>query len=294
MGLTEQQIDKFNAEGVLIVRGALDPQDLQPVIDELSTWVERKAQQLYQKGEIQKLHANESFQKRYGLLFKQSKKMGHGLDIMHSRGPAMFNFLSDKNLLDTIAPLVGSEITCNPIQHLRAKPPAQHEGHENPGFHNVPWHQDAGVMMAEAEDSNILTCWMPLTSSTQTSGCMRAMPGVSKRGYLTHISEGETMIDPSLLPDVTPMDLECEPGDIVLMNRFTPHCSTPNRADYCRWSIDLRFQTTGHHTGRTAHPAFVVRSADDASIMSNYKQWCDDWVEAFQNPRGFAGHRIHQ
>ena len=294
MDLTKEQIEKFNTEGVLIVRGAINHQDLQPVVDELSTWVERKARALYQEGEIQDLHSDEPFEKRFGLLFQQSKKMQHGLDIMYSRGPAMFNFLSNKNLLDTISPLLGPEITCNPIQHLRAKPPALHEGHESAGFHNVPWHQDAGVMMAEAEHSNILTCWIPLTRSTLESGCMRAMPGLGTSGYLTHISEGETMIDPEALPDIAPVDLECERGDIVLMNRFTPHCSTPNRADYCRWSIDLRFQTTGHHTGRTAHPAFVVRSADNASIMNNYEQWCDEWLEAFKNPRGFAGHRIHQ
>jgi phytanoyl-CoA hydroxylase len=121
-----------------------------------------------------------------------------------------------------------------------------------------------------------------------------AMPGLGTGGYLTHIDDGETMIDPEALPDIAPVDLECERGDIVLMNRFTPHSSTPNRADYCRWSIDLRFQTTGHHTGRTAHPAFIVRSADDASVMNNYEQWCDNWLEALKNPRGFAGHRIHQ
>ena len=78
MDLTEQQIEKFNTEGLLIVRGAIDHKDLQPVVDELSTWVERKAQALYEKGEIHDLYENEPFEKRYGLLFQQSKKMQHG------------------------------------------------------------------------------------------------------------------------------------------------------------------------------------------------------------------------
>ena len=50
--------------------------------------------------------------------------MEHELDIMDMRQPAMFAFLGNQNLLDLIEPLVSSEITGNPVQHIRAKPPS--------------------------------------------------------------------------------------------------------------------------------------------------------------------------
>jgi len=79
---------------------------------------------------------------------------------------------------------------------------------------------------------------------------------------------------------------------VIFMNKYTPHRSTPNNSDKCRWSLDLRYQTTGHHTGRTAHPDFVVRSTDDsAAVMDDYQEWCCLWIDAFENPRGFVGHR---
>ena len=73
---------------------------------------------------IENLHLEAPFHQRFGLLLAQSTEMEHGLDIMHIRQPAMFAFLGNQNLLDLIEPLVSSEITGNPIQHIRAKPPS--------------------------------------------------------------------------------------------------------------------------------------------------------------------------
>ncbi|MEM7028431.1 MAG: phytanoyl-CoA dioxygenase family protein [Chloroflexota bacterium] len=292
MALSAAQVQEFDEQGVIIVKGVFTDDDLQPVRDEIAAWVDDRARELHAQGELEDLYEAEPFETRYGLLFKQNQDIGKGLDIMFYRGPAMFQFLHNKNLLDTVESLVGSEITCNPIQHLRAKPPAEYEGNFGAGFHNVPWHQDAGVMMAEAENSNILTCWLPLGDATVDMGCMKALPGVIKTGYLEHVKEGGTTVNPNLMPDTEPVNLECYKGDLVLMSRFTPHHSTPNLSDKCRWSLDLRYQTTGHHTGRTAHPEFVVRSpSNPASVMDDYDQWCHLWIDAFENPRGFAGHR---
>lgn len=293
MKLSQDQTDQFERDGVIIARGALTDSDLQPVIDELAAWIDARADALHAEGKIQDLHEDAPFSQRYGLLFGQCQEIGKGMDIMHYRGRAIFHFLHNPNLLDAVEGLTGPEITCNPIQHLRAKPPERFDpapsGHS---FHVVPWHQDAGVMMPEAEGSNVITCWLPLGDATVEMGCMEALPGVHEQGYLRHKKEGGTTIDPELMPGVEPVALECRKGDVVFMSRFTPHRSTPNRSEHCRWSLDLRYQTTGHHTGRTAHPDFVVRSpTHPASVMADYDEWCRLWVDAFENPKGVAAHR---
>ena len=293
MKLTEEQITTFWQNGFLIARGALTDADLQPVIDELSAFIDRRARELQKEGKVEDLHEDAPFEKRYGLIFKQCKEIGNGIDIMQMRGQAMFGFLHNDNLLDVAESLVGPEVTCNPIQHVRAKPPVVYEKNEGPGFHNVPWHQDAGVMMPEADVSNVLTFWLPIGDATDEMGCMRVLPGVPKsHGYLKHQKEGGTTIWPELLPDVEPVVASCKKGDVVIMDKFTPHSSTPNRTDLCRWSLDLRYQPTGEHTGRTAHPEFVVRSASNPnSVMDDYDEWCRLWIDAFENPRGVSMHR---
>jgi hypothetical protein len=291
MRLTQEQKETYRELGVLVVNDALTDEDVQPVITEIEDWISERADTLLQDGKIEDLCEDEPFDKRFAKLLVQSGDVTNGMDIMHYRGKAIFDFMRNENLLDVIEGIVGPEITCNPIQHVRAKPPVIDGNASWAG--GVPWHQDAGVMMEEAEGSNIVTCWLPLGDSTIEMGCLEALPGVTEDiGYLTHQKEGGTMIVPDLMPDSEPMMLECHRGDVILLSRFTPHRSQPNKSDRCRWSLDLRFQTTGHHTGRTAHPEFIVRSKKSPdTVLTDHQAWCDLWVDAFENPRGVAKHR---
>jgi len=275
MKLTKKQIDTFNTQGVLIVKNALTDEDLQPIIDEISAFIYRRAHELKVAGKIRKLYENEPFEKCFGLIFEQSSEIAHGLDIMHYRGPAIFEFLHNKNLLDVVESLVGSEITCNPIQHLRPTPPIKYYQDVESSSHIAPLHQDAAVMMPEAEKSKIITCWLPLGDATLEMGCMEILPGIISKGYLDHCPEGGTHIIPDLVPDVEPLPMVCYKGDVILMHRFTPHRGNLNLSESCRWSIDLRYQPTSQHTGRTGHPAFVVRSSSNSdNVLTDHTEWC--------------------
>lgn len=291
MSLTPAQVAQFRSTGFFIARQILTDADLQPVIDELNAFIDQRARQLKAEGLIEDLHEDAPFETRYGLLFAQSPKINQGMDIMQLRGRAMFEFLRNDHMLDLVESLVGPEITCNPIQHVRAKPPAKYEEKTGSSFHNVPWHQDAGVMMPEAEDSDVITFWLPLGDATEDNGCMYILPNVVKVGYLKHRPEGGTSIRPELMPKEEPVAAACRKGDVVLLDKFTPHHSKPNRSDQCRWSLDLRYQPTGHHTGRTGHPDFVARSADPTRELRDYDEWCRLWSDALENKRGVVMHR---
>jgi phytanoyl-CoA hydroxylase len=292
MRLTQEQVAAYRHDGVLHVEGAMTAADLQPVIDELSGVIDARARTLFDEGALTQLHEEAPFETRLGLLYAQAPQITQGIDIMQNLGEAMFRFLGNDNLLDVLEGLLGPEITCNPIQHVRAKPPDRYEKTTGPSFHMAPWHQDAGVMMPEAEGSDVITCWLPLKDATKEMGCMEVLPGVAQQGYLRHQKEGGTTIVPDLMPDVQPRVMACRQGDLVLMSRFTPHRSLPNSSDKCRWSLDLRYQPTGQHTGRTGHPDFVVRSrANPDSVLREHATWCDLWTDAFENPRGVVAHR---
>ena len=300
MELTTEQIKTFHTQGVLIVKNALTDEELQPVIDEISALINRRARELKATGKIRTLYENEPFEERFGLIFEQSPDIAHGLDIMHYRGPAIFEFLHNKNLLDVVESLVGSEITCNPIQHLRPTPPMKYyQNPETPSNINgvsgsAPLHQDAAVMMPEAETSEIITCWLPLGDATLEMGCMEVLPGIIHKGYLEHYPEGGTHIIPNLVPDIEPTPMVCYKGDVILMHRFTPHRGNLNLSELCRWSIDLRYQPTGQHTGRTGHPSFVVRSTSNPeNILTDHAKWCQLWIDALENPKGIVMHRTN-
>ena len=291
MGLTRDQVGAFRDEGVLVVEGVLGEDDLALVIAEYTEWIDHKARSLASEGKIQELYPDAPFERRLGLLYAQSPEIAAGLDIMFVRGPATLAFLRCPRLLDAVGSLIGQEITCNPIQHIRAKPPAA-ASDSGSGFYNVPWHQDSGVTWQEADDSDIITCWVALVDATVENGCMEVMPGAWKRGHLEHQAEGGTTIRPDLLPDTAPRPVPVGKGGIVFMHRYTPHRSTPNLTDSVRWSIDLRYQPTGQPTGRPFHPEFVARSrAHPETELTDHAEWSRSWVEALETSKGIKAHR---
>ena len=140
MKLTETQVDQFEKEGFLAAEGILTDADLAPVIAEYEAWIDNRARELQAEGKIADLCTGAPFERRLAMLSVQSTDISKGMDIMEARGPAIFELLNNANLLNAVECMIGSEITCNPIQHIRAKPPGSVQ---SSGYFNVPWHQDS-------------------------------------------------------------------------------------------------------------------------------------------------------
>ncbi|HYE07129.1 MAG TPA: phytanoyl-CoA dioxygenase family protein [Planctomycetota bacterium] len=287
--LTDAEAATFAADGVLVARGLLADADLAPVRDELAAAIDRRAVALHAEGALREMHRDAPFATRFGLLMAQTPRIQDGFDVEPLRGREMFRFFSTPRLLDALERLIGPEISCNPIAHIRAKPPQAQTADDVKGYFSVPWHQDSGVTLAEADASEIVTVWLPLTEATEEMGCLQVLPGAHRLGHLPHdrVAGYGTTIRADRLPRIAPRKLPVRGGDVVFMHRHCPHHSTPNRSQRCRWSLDLRFQRTGDHNGRPWQPDVVVRSRrDPASAMTSYERWCGLWDECLAKPGG--------
>jgi ectoine hydroxylase-related dioxygenase (phytanoyl-CoA dioxygenase family) len=178
MSLSPAQMDRFHTEGYLVVENALADADLRPVIREYEERIDRRARELHAAGKLSRLYEEESFERRFASICRETMELYPEMDIMHHRGRAAFDFLRNDHLLDLVERFVGPEITCSPIQHIRAKLPSG----LSPALvgkgdtHVAPWHQDAGVTWAEADPHFILTVWIPMVDATPENGCMEILP----------------------------------------------------------------------------------------------------------------------
>lgn len=291
MKLTCEQISTFREDGVIVVDHLFDDQDFVPIINEINAFVEERAQKLYADGKVQDLFAGASFETRLAKLFQQCPQIRDGFDLMHLRGKAMFEFLRHPKLLDAIESLLGAELVCSPIQHLRAKPPTNTDLPPNVNV-VIPWHQDAGVAWEEIEQSKVVTAWIPLVDATIENGCLEVMPGAWRGGTLEHQFTGQTAIKAQCLPSVPPRQVPIPKGSAILMTMHTPHRSLPNRTDQIRWSLDLRYQRTGTPTGRPFLPAFVARSRQHPdSVLTDHARWCELWIDALAKSKGIKSQR---
>jgi hypothetical protein len=296
--LLPRQIDRFYTDGYLVVEDALAEADLAPVIREYEERIDRRARELHAAGKLSRLYEDEPFERRLAGICRETMELYPEMDIMLHRGKAAFDFLRNERLLDLVEGFVGPEITCSPIQHIRAKLPAAltPELQGKGDTHVAPWHQDAGVTWAEADPHFILTVWLPLVDATPENGCMEVLPGMVGTGLLPHHSKAGvgTTIIPEQLPEIEPIALPIKKGGVIFMHKETPHRSTPNRTDTVRWSIDLRYQKTGTPTGRPFHPEFVVRSrANPATVLTDHAAWCRMWEEGLECAKA-AGVSLHR
>ena len=292
MSLTTGQKDQFKREGYVIVENALKSCDLNPLIERYTQFINERSEKLVNDGKIKHDYKNLSFENRLAKLCQHDLSIHKNIDLMHVRGPAIFNFLINDKLLDLIESVIGSEILCSPIQHVRAKLP---ENLRSTADHKInqkdledaingdvaPWHQDAQVHLEEADPSYILTVWLPLCDTTPENGCMQIIP---KQHLLDTVfwSEGFGISDANL-PKAPILPLPMRKGSILLMHKLMPHRSTPNYSDSIRWSLDLRYQPIGTPTGRPFYPAFKARSLTNPETeLKNYDEWDQAWSRALK------------
>ena len=292
--LTSDEIERFTRDGYVVVESVLLDTDISAVIGECESVVDDLAQELVRSGKLAELPPPASFERRLVELAHVDPQIARQVDIPETLGEETFAFLSNERLLDMVESLVGAEVTCSPIQHRRAKLPAEVLPPGEPG-QVVPWHQDAGVAWPEADNQLTVNAWVPLADVGMDLGPVQVLPGQHRRGLLPHeTSRIGSTIPASALPDVEPVTLEVKRGDIVLLHAFTPHRSLANESDRVRWSMDLRYVETGGQTGRPFHPDFVVRSpSNPESEVDSHEVWRRTWREALEASVGIPFHRWH-
>ena len=125
----------------------------------------------------------------------------------------------------------------------------------------------------------MVNVWVPLVKATTDNGCMQFIPCSHKLGIQKHVDTKEYL---QLAPEaVEPLqqqavNVEVNPGDVVLFGQLLFHCGLPNSSDHVRWSFDFRYQDAtaptlrrekGHMARSQVAPDQVVRDGEHWSQL---------------------------
>ena len=175
--LTVEQKEHFEEYGLVHVPDVFDPEGtIDPVIDEYAGVLDSLADKLYSEGVISSTHSDLEFGERVTKIYGESGEIHNQFfdfslplngvlpDTPFWAGPAVFNALTAPGVLDVAESVVGGEVYSNPVQHVRIKVPEAVSPRDDDG--NViggvtPWHQDAGVVNSDADETHMLTVWFP-------------------------------------------------------------------------------------------------------------------------------------
>ena len=291
--LTAGQKDRFEQDGYLVLPDVVPDVTRLAVEEEYSLLLDRLYQEWFDAGKVGTAPQGLTFWQKLQIAYDAGCDWFQPMDIslpgdtihadtpMHF-GPAVFDLLRCDEILDVVESLIGPEITSNPIQHVRIKPPARTlKGNEvRAHITSTDWHQDRGVGLEEADQTDMITVWIAMTDATPDNGCLQVMPG-RHREMLPHCPKTQTAIADGFLEEDQAVPLPVGAGGIVLFHPLTPHASRVNVTDGFRWSFDVRYNVTGQPTGRAHFPDFVARSAAaPQTMLTDWRQWRIMWEDA--------------
>ena len=292
-------LDEYLDQGYVVVRDLLDPvEDLQPVLDEYAEVLDALMDRLFEEGRVSSAFSELSFGDRvsklisetgtayYGHFSPKSSVKGMKAGEAVHLGPAVFQLFRNPKVMDVAELILGPEISCNPLNNVRIKPPERLLPREltetySPNIGKTNWHQDLYNFNEDSEDTQFLTIWIPITRASIDHGCMVLVPG-SHRGDLNiHCPSRDPEIKgiPLELVGTHQVPLPMEPGDVLFMHKLTEHTALSNVSDEVRFSFDLRYAPTGEPMGLRGLPSWVVRSgAHSETEMTDPDDWVKMWM----------------
>lgn len=270
--LATTERDLFQEQGYLILRRLLEPEVVDGARAAMNRLVDRTAETLLAAGKIADPLVDEPFETRLLRLFQdrldEAPKSFRPELHLRELYPVFFH----RRLLDLVEDVLGPEILLHPTYTARPKFPDAER-------HLVLWHQDGGYTAFlganRVESLRMVNVWSPLVPARRDNGCMQFVPGTHQLGVVPHEAREHYLeIPPEVMAPWLDqaVDIELDPGDVVLFNDLLFHRGLPNRSGGIRWSLDWRYldatQPTlrpeqGHLARSRSRPDEVVRDGDD-------------------------------
>jgi len=269
---------QFKEQGYAILPGAIPLDTIDRVRAALETEVDAFARRLRDDGTIENIHADKPFETRIYDLFENClDKAPHTFLLDTPNLPELLEIYTNTDLLDVIETIIGPEIRLYPNYYIRPKMPRL-------ARLDVSWHQDAQYTEdvnteGDVESLTTVNCWAGLVPVTAETGSMQFVPGSHTVGLLPHghgphwLETPEEVLNP-IIAERGVVDVEVDPGDVVVFSNLLLHSGQPNVSDIVRWSLDFRYQVATEPTLRpeTGH---LVRSRQDPGACITPERWLE-------------------
>lgn len=260
---------QFVEQGYLILRGFLSPALLDEARASINDLVDGYAEQLVATGKRSDRLADEPFPTRLLKLYEQQLDEAPVLFRPQLHLAGLFPLFFNPALLDVVETLLGGEIRLYPNYSVRPKYP-------DLAATEVLWHQDGGYTEGNVGDLRMVNVWTPFVPARVANGCMQFISGTHMLGPVPHERRQYYLeIAPAVLDPYRDqaINIELDPGDIVLFHNLLFHRGLPNHSPEIRWSADWRYQDATQPTLRKENGHLARSRQQPASAVQSAAQW---------------------
>lgn len=264
--LTAAERAQFANDGYLILRGFLSPTVLAEAQAAITELVDQHAERLVAAGKRTDRLTTTPFPLRLLKLYEDNLDAAPVIFRPQLHLPGLFPLFFHAGLLDLVESILGGEIRLYPNYSVRPKYP-------DLAATEVLWHQDGGYTEGNVADLRMVNVWTPFVPARVANGCMQFIPGTHTLGPVPHERRQYYLEIAALVLDAhreRAVNIELDPGDLVLFHNLLFHRGLPNHSQEIRWSADWRYQDAtqstmrkenGHLARSRRHPEAAVQSA---------------------------------
>ncbi len=214
--LTDAQVESYDEQGYLLLRGVLDPEEAAALRSEAHSLMDR-------------LTRSQDIDATWGSA--RDVGMGGNTRLLHChnvqfQSAAFTRLLTDARLVDPVADLIGPNVQLHHTK-LFIKPPER--GSPFPMHQDYPFFPHARHTM--------LAAIIHFDDAPLAKGCVRVLAGSHKLGPLEHNSEGGHHLSPEEYPIEAATPVEARAGDVLIFSYLTVHGSGVNTSDEARTTL---------------------------------------------------------
>ncbi|MFM9965255.1 MAG: phytanoyl-CoA dioxygenase family protein [Planctomycetaceae bacterium] len=156
----------------------------------------------------------------------------------HSRNSVFTQWLSDRELTDRLADLLGPRVVM-PLAHHNCIMTKQPKFSSDTG-----WHQDIRYWAYQRPD--LISVWMALVPERVENGCLRVIPG-SHRMSIERSRFDDSLFFRGDLPEnqaviANAVPVELDPGDVLFFHAKTLHAASRNHTTQTKYSAVFTFR----------------------------------------------------
>lgn len=188
----------------------------------------------------------------------------HYLAKVHTILSSPAKLASHPRILDLVEQLIGPDILIYNVTYIIKE--AKTKSH-------VSWHQDLTYWGLDSDD--LVSVWLALSDASNSSGCMRMIPGSHRLGRQHHIlgedDENNVLFQNQRVADVDEskaVAAELQPGQASFHHGWLLHSSSPNQSADRR--IGLNIQYIAPHVRQTKVQGFTALLARGVDRYRHY------------------------
>jgi ectoine hydroxylase-related dioxygenase (phytanoyl-CoA dioxygenase family) len=228
-------MSQFAAQGYTVLPGILSSDEIAGMRHAITETIDRVAGVL--RAPYSTSCPDATFQDRVDQIAARDR--GYALAIFRAvmadaqRDPRIDALVTHSGLASVIQELLSPLMRTGQVIRPRAVVPAFSSARH-------PWHQDVLRPSGNGCGSVRFACWIPLHDVDESSGALELIPG-EWREALPHEphADGVFGIAENALPNSERRTIPLKPGDVLVINRYTPHRSLPVEQGKARWAVAM-------------------------------------------------------